>query len=435
MKTRTMALAITLVAGCLATGEAVRAAGFQLQEQSARALAMGNAFTGVADDPATVYWNPAGIARLPGFQLSGSAVALDIHSNHNTDERGAGMHNQRAKNDTQFALAGYGTMSFDLGAVRLGIGGGLWAPYGLSLHWATDNPQWGGRFSNEKASIAVIEGNLSAAIEFEASEMFAIAIAGGASIIGGQLELQRKVFINNPNEEPTVKLNLATKHPNWRWNAAILVRLLDNTIRIGAAYRDNIHDLTVEGKAKIRDNSGLFTVPRGDARLTARLPGEFRVGIAVDPIEQLTLAFDWRFTNWSVMKSFDLKAEEPLLVGNELVFEWRDSNTYMVGAEYRLMDFEDDGFGLALRLGGGWDETPIPTDVKTPVLPDGNRFFFGVGFGIQVFENMTVDFAYFGVNATKAHIKRTIDAETPTIGAGRYRTYANIFSIGGTLKF
>ncbi|MCK6600696.1 MAG: PorV/PorQ family protein [Bacteroidetes bacterium] len=34
----------------------------------ARALAMGSAFTAIADDPSAVYWNPAGITRLKGIQ-------------------------------------------------------------------------------------------------------------------------------------------------------------------------------------------------------------------------------------------------------------------------------------------------------------------------------------------------------------------------------
>lgn len=42
------------------------AAPFLTISQGARATSMGSAFVAVADDPSTIFWNPAGIARIPG---------------------------------------------------------------------------------------------------------------------------------------------------------------------------------------------------------------------------------------------------------------------------------------------------------------------------------------------------------------------------------
>lgn len=42
------------------------AAPFLTISQGARATAMGSAFVAVADDPSAIFWNPAGIARIPG---------------------------------------------------------------------------------------------------------------------------------------------------------------------------------------------------------------------------------------------------------------------------------------------------------------------------------------------------------------------------------
>jgi long-subunit fatty acid transport protein len=46
------------------------AAPFLSVPQGARALGMGGAFVALADDPSTMYWNPAGIADLPGIQFT-----------------------------------------------------------------------------------------------------------------------------------------------------------------------------------------------------------------------------------------------------------------------------------------------------------------------------------------------------------------------------
>ena len=43
-----------------ATGSA-QAAGFKVNEQGAKAMAMANAFTAQADDPSALYYNPAGL--------------------------------------------------------------------------------------------------------------------------------------------------------------------------------------------------------------------------------------------------------------------------------------------------------------------------------------------------------------------------------------
>ena len=37
----------------------------------ARALGLGNAFTGIADDFTAVWWNPAGLGQIKKFELTG----------------------------------------------------------------------------------------------------------------------------------------------------------------------------------------------------------------------------------------------------------------------------------------------------------------------------------------------------------------------------
>jgi long-subunit fatty acid transport protein len=43
---------------------------FLLIETGARAVGMGGAYVAVAEDPATLYWNPSGIARIEGFSAA-----------------------------------------------------------------------------------------------------------------------------------------------------------------------------------------------------------------------------------------------------------------------------------------------------------------------------------------------------------------------------
>ena len=45
---------------------------------SARATAMGSAFTGVADDATSVFWNPGGLVNVKGNAVSVNHVSLSL---------------------------------------------------------------------------------------------------------------------------------------------------------------------------------------------------------------------------------------------------------------------------------------------------------------------------------------------------------------------
>lgn len=67
-------LSVCLLAGITALGagtaHATKFAGaFMADGGGARALGMGGAFTAVADDPSTTFWNPAGVADTPATEL------------------------------------------------------------------------------------------------------------------------------------------------------------------------------------------------------------------------------------------------------------------------------------------------------------------------------------------------------------------------------
>ena len=79
MSARGLLLSATLLSGFLLSGaSAVRAAGYAVLEQSAESQGTSHAGSAArADDPSTLFYNPAGMARLPGFQFSTSGTLID----------------------------------------------------------------------------------------------------------------------------------------------------------------------------------------------------------------------------------------------------------------------------------------------------------------------------------------------------------------------
>ncbi|HEY3914956.1 MAG TPA: hypothetical protein VGN61_10765, partial [Verrucomicrobiae bacterium] len=59
--------------------------GIALPDQDAFATARGNAFVATADDPAAVFYNPAGISQLSGMNLSIGAYGIAYGSTFKGD--------------------------------------------------------------------------------------------------------------------------------------------------------------------------------------------------------------------------------------------------------------------------------------------------------------------------------------------------------------
>jgi len=55
----------------------VLAGGFQINEHGARAMGLGGAFTAIANDASSIYWNNAGMTQLTGtnFMLGTALIA------------------------------------------------------------------------------------------------------------------------------------------------------------------------------------------------------------------------------------------------------------------------------------------------------------------------------------------------------------------------
>ena len=74
----TLALAFALMGATAATAmnDAGVAGTYLRYGSSARSLALGNAVTGIADDAAIAYWNPAGLAQLRTMELTGMGATM-----------------------------------------------------------------------------------------------------------------------------------------------------------------------------------------------------------------------------------------------------------------------------------------------------------------------------------------------------------------------
>src|SRR5471032_1991757 len=86
MKTSNKIMQIGVVAAVAGWSAGASASGFQLIEQNASGL--GNAYAGqaaAAENASTIFYNPAGMTRLPGKQISGTISLIQPSANFTND--------------------------------------------------------------------------------------------------------------------------------------------------------------------------------------------------------------------------------------------------------------------------------------------------------------------------------------------------------------
>jgi len=220
-------------------------------------------------------------------------------------------------------------------------------------------------------------------------------------------------------------------------------------VRLAFTYRDGAHGVTMEGRAEFSNVAENPVTHQPilpgvtSARATTPLPGEFRGGIAVDPIEPLTLELDYRYQNWSVMKNVDIRFKDGQGApqSNVIHFNFHDASFIAFGAEYRmnLSDDKDLKDFLAFRAGAYWDESPVTMDNISPALPDNDRLGFSLGVGFHPIKAISIDLAYLAVDFKTATKRNDIGADKVLGGNpranGEYNTWANLFSLTIGLRF
>ncbi|MEP6994574.1 MAG: outer membrane protein transport protein, partial [Acidobacteriota bacterium] len=125
--------------------------GFQVMTQGARATGMGLAFTGVADDPSAVFYNPAGIGFQEHFSVM---VGGSVLGRAKADFEGAnpfpGEGDSESVQKQMFIVPNlYAVVPL---TQELNFGLGINAPYGLGLRW-NDPEHFSGRFVSQNAVI------------------------------------------------------------------------------------------------------------------------------------------------------------------------------------------------------------------------------------------------------------------------------------------
>jgi long-chain fatty acid transport protein len=341
--------------------------GFALYEAGARASALMGTMVARADDPSAIFYNPAGLVQLPGFQVMGG-VSFIIPQTEIVTHSGGFSTSTSA--DSQTHMVPHLFTTYQL-AERVWLGLGLNSPFGLGIKY---NSTWPGRFNIIKADIQTLNINPTVAVKITDY----LSVGAGLDIMYFNFDLKRAFPL--PFLGPQT-LHLAADTWGLGFNLGVLLKPR-NDLSIGVSYRSQIRQ-QLAGPAQVQPYYPLNTRANGGIIL----PDTVFAGIMVRPVEKLSVEAGVIWTRWSLFQNFNVKFDNALGMLSERK-SWHNTWRGQVGVEYRALPWLD------VRAGYSLENEPMPDQYVDYLVPTSNlRHNFSCGTGFR-WRAMTIDLAY-----------------------------------------
>lgn len=454
---RASAAAAAIAATLGASAQGAAAAAFGLIEHGASGL--GNAYAGgaaIAADPTTVFFNPAGMTRLPGTRVALAInyvnPKIDFHNDGSSVQAGPlpaapirpGPGDSASGSDAGNAASIPNAYLTHALSEQVTLGLAIDAPFGLVTQYDSG---WVGRYHAIKSDLRTINLNPAVAVKLD----HGFSVGAGVSALYTEVELTksldvcagRPLALGGPSPG-TCDARSKVSGDDWSfgYNLGLLYELDDRT-RFGIAYRKWMKP-HVEGDGKFNFSSatppqmlpaltapsppGLGLVDGTDASASVPLPDSVSISAFHALTPEWAVMADVSWTHWSVVDTiridFDSGAESPLAL------DYKDSWRYSLGVAYT-----PGGGPLTWRVGFAYDEEPVRNvSTRTPRLPGNDRRWLAVGVGYRVSDALSLDFGYahLFVSDTEIRNRESSGALTHTL-TGDYKLAVDI--VGAQLNW
>ncbi len=394
------------------------ASGIQLDTSYSAA---GYAWAGRAalhDDPSTGYYNPAIYSTFCHPEIGLATIFAYVNPdvkmlNAQIDATALGLGILPTAGNDRASIGGW--------AIIPGLHAVLPLPYHFSLGLNVSTP-WGltfeyprsskSRYFAQEGALKVVD--IDPGISFEVFKGFSIGAGFDAIYSHFSSKLALPDFNLSPRPSPandTYVINKNGDKWSYGWNAGLLYRAPTRT-EIGAGYHSKVSTTTSGPSSAIDGSSGLEFDGRAHSKF--KYPEFFNLSVTQALSSCWTFLADIRYTNWSSVDKNVLKfsgavaSEVPTIV---LPLDWKDSFNFAVGLAYKPTE------EWKLKIGFGYDETPIPSDDKRPFLiPDSNRYIIGLGAQYYVNPCLHWDAGYTMKILARSHMNgTTIPAAAPIV--------------------
>jgi long-chain fatty acid transport protein len=450
-----LSLGAAILAACTLAAPAASAGGFYVPEQGAKSVSMAGSGVTASGDVSAIFHNPAALVGAGKFQVEAGVMA--VFPSFTFFRRPANNPFPTGPSDRVFDFApaksegGPGFVPFigaasDLGVKDFALGVALYVPFGASLNLPESGSQ-----RHVVTRVALHALHVTPTVAYRFAKRLSVGL--GLSYINAAFHLEQRnaspFVLGNPDDfpNPSPDVEGATKieaHDKARFGATLGVHYQDpsDKFALGTSVMiptrlDFRGDVSVTNRpdaiVAMNDAQGnpLPAGRRDDAvALRMPLPLVVRLGAAVKPTPDVTIALDVNYQRWSTMRTLTLFFEHnyPLLpqpgaqMNDVLLHQsWRDTTTVRLATE--ITPLGPNGLPLKVRAGVLYDPSPIPDRNYDMTTPDADKLGLSLGAGYRFklgeTSSLGVDLAYMHLFFAERDI-----APGPH-GAGSDRTILN----------
>lgn len=379
MKQRMTPVRLLLTVALIAlTGISLSANGLNLNGMGSKAIAMGGAFIGQADDYSAIFWNPAGLT-----QMKSAGVSLFITNLIPTGTYALPVYGIDAQ--TKSAMYPSGALGyFKPINDKLVVGIAAYVPSGTGAKWNGEDLKLlaKGTAYRWESFMGVI--TVSPVIAYKVSDQFSLGAT--LNLNYGMMKIHRP-GLGQYNEDLSGFAFGAT--------VGALFKPIDK-LGIGLTLRMPTK-VKFSGEATMAGAAAIGQATTSDAEREATWPLWLGLGISFKATDKLTLNADAQFTNWKKIETIGitydnatwqaLKAHPQLgaAFDNDFDLNWKDAIQWRFGAEYLLSE------KLALRAGYYYDPSPSDPATLNILLPEITYNVVTAGLGYKA-EKLAIDF-------------------------------------------
>ena len=470
-RARAVLLILPAVSALAVLPRAAHASGFALLEQNASGL--GNAYAGtaaVAEDASTVFFNPAGMAYLPGAQfVSGfdmikpSAKFNDsgsIPSGTGVDPLGAALDpriqrplGSSGRDAGSLAIVPNMYFVFDV-MPRVKFGLGVNAPFGQKTNY---DPNWEGRFQGITSSIKTL--NVNPSLSWKMNDYVALGLGANwqkldakftqnvnyaANVYGTALgtfpisllppifgspvaALVTALTVPAANSEGMVQVTGSGE--TWGWNGGVILEPRPGT-RVGLSYRSKMK-YHIVGTVTFNNVPAVAATAAANGNIAAdvTLPDIATLSLVQQITDKWKVMADAAYTHWDVIGNLAFSRDNGTVL-QSTPENFRNTWRFALGTTYQVSE------KLALRTGIARDQTPVNSTDLTVRLPDNNRDWVAIGAQYKVTKNIVTDVGYSHLFIKDRSINQN-GGSTLFNGqmSGTYKLSADILAVQLTYKF
>ena len=405
LKLGSVIILITLFSARLCAG------GFQINEHSARAMAMGGAFTAVANDPSAIYFNGAGLTQFEGTHIMLGATVIAPYSSF----RGVAPATTQYETKDQYFFPPHFWLSHRI-SENWAAGIGFTVPYGLGTEWGQN---WVGKYLAIKTDVMVF--TISPVVAYKFNDQ--LSVSAGFVYSFANVKITQKNSQSPFPGDAFVTLDGKDKSA-FGYNLGLMYKPTEK-LSFGVSYHSNIsYDFkgtaTTVGAAQLQSQ-----LPNGDVTAKLKTPFNLTFGAAYQVTPEFLLSADFQYVGWSSYDTLGVDFANPKYTDIASPRLYDNSYIIRLGGEYQLTEL--------LKVGAGiyFDKNPVKPEYINPSLPDANRLGFSFGVDYKLFDNLGVSASYLFIRASQLTVDNSQEHYTTGNSPfnGTYNSYANLASL------